>query len=118
MLSVHGNGRRENKNGNSAIKILPGFISRVSVRCGKAHCRCRFGARHTAFYRVTYSRGLRVREYVRRNEVDAVRAACDAHRELQTQLRAGRAKYKESLARTRNLIKLLASESESKGKTI
>jgi hypothetical protein len=108
MLTVYGNGRRQNKNGNSAIKILPGFIARVRVRCGKANCRCAFGARHIAYYRVTSSQGFRVREYVRRNEVEAVRAACEAHRALQAQLRAGRAEYKEMLAEARKLIKLLA----------
>ena len=108
MLSVHANEGRQNKPENPAIKILPGFIARVRVRCGKANCRCAFGARHTAHYRVTYSQGFRVREYVRRNEVDAVRAACEAHRVLQAQLRAGRAEYKELLSQTRKLVKLLA----------
>lgn len=61
-----------------------------------------------AYYRVTYSRGCRIREYVRRNEVEAVRAACEAHRAVQAQLRAGRAEYKELLAETRKLVKLLA----------
>jgi hypothetical protein len=99
---------QKTQNENSAIKILPGFIARVRVRCGKANCRCTSGARHTAFYRVTYSRGVRVREYVRRNEVDGVRTACETHRVLQAQLRAGRARYKELLAQTRRLIKLPA----------
>ena|SRR5690242_10857590 len=90
-----------------AIKILPGFIAQVRVRCGKGNCRCTFGARHIAYYRVTYSQGLRVREYVRRNEVGVVRAACEAHRVLQAQLRAGRSEYKELLAEARRLVKLV-----------
>ena len=99
---------QKTKTENSAIKILPGFVARVRVRCGKANCRCISGARHTAYYRVTYSRGVRIREYVRRKEVDAVRSACDTHRAVQAQLRAGRVRYKELLAQTRQLFKLLA----------
>jgi hypothetical protein len=57
-------------------------------------------------------------KYVRHNQVDQMRTACAAHRELQGKLRAGRAHYTELLAQTRNLIKLLASESESKDKAI
>lgn len=108
MLTVHNVARTKNKSGSSAIKILPGFIARVRVRCGKPNCRCATGARHTAYYRVTYSRGVRIREYVRRNEVDEVRAACETHRALQAQLRGGRARYKDLLAQARSLIKLIA----------
>jgi hypothetical protein len=106
MLSIHANERRQNKIENPAIKILPGFIAQVRVRCGKTNCRCTFGARHTAYYRVTYSQGLRVREYVRRNEVGEVRAACQAHRALQAQLRTGRAEYRRILAHARELVRM------------
>ena len=108
MLSVHANEVSQNKIANPAIKILPGFVARVRVRCGKLNCRCRLGERHLAHYRVTYSRGDRVRKYVRRNDVDETRAACEAHRVLQAQLRAGRSEYKELLAETRKLVKLLS----------
>ena len=97
----------EIKNRNSAIKILPGFVARVRVRCGKSNCRCIRGARHLAHYHVTDLKGLRVRQYVRRNQVDVTRAACEAHRSLQRKLRAGRAEYKEWLAQTRRLVKLV-----------
>jgi hypothetical protein len=44
---------------------------------------------------------------VRRDEVADVREACQTHKDLQAQLRAGRAEYKQSLAQTRKLAKLL-----------
>jgi hypothetical protein len=110
MLSVHGNVQRKNKTANPAIKILPGFVSRVRVRCGKANCRCRFGERHVAYYRVTYSCGLRFRKYVRRNQVEEMREACQAHRELQAQLRAGRAEYRRTLVRAREFLRMLTNE--------
>src|ERR1044071_5019578 len=107
MLSVEANEEKENKIENPAIKILPGFVARVRVRCGRHNCRCSLGARHIAYYHVTYARGHRIRKYVRHNEVDEMRAACEVHRALQAQLRAGRAEYKELLAEARKLIKLL-----------
>jgi hypothetical protein len=100
----------EIKNRNPTIKILPGFVARARVRCGKSNCRCTRGARHVAYYRVTHSHGLRFRQYVRRNQVEEMREACQAHRTLQAQLRAGRAEYKRTLARARELVKMLNNE--------
>ena len=97
-----------------AIKILPGFIARVRVRCGKANCRCSLGTRHIEHYHVTYSGGFRVRKYVRCIQVDQMRAACEAHRTWQAQLRAGRAEYKELLAQLERSLNSWSSESESK----
>lgn len=90
--------------------MLPGFVATVRIRCGKRNCRCTNGERHIAHYLVSYLGGVRFRKYVRRDQVGEVLAACEAHRELQAQLRAGRAEYKELLAQTRNLGKLLSSE--------
>ena len=97
----------KNKSQKPAIKILPGHVATVRIRCGKPSCRCARGDRHIAHYHVTYHRGLRFRKYVRRDQLAEVRAACAGHRELQTQLRAGRARFKELLAQTRKLVKLL-----------
>lgn len=100
----------KNKNQNSAIKTLRGFVATVRVRCGKSNCRCARGDRHTAYYIVSYMSGVRFRKYLRRDQLAEVRAACKAHRDLQAQLRAGRAEYKELLAQTRKLAKLLTGE--------
>ena len=101
----------KNKNQNPTIKtLLPGHVATVRIRCGKSSCRCARGDRHIAHYHVTYNSGARFRRYVRRDEVADMREACQAHRDLQAQLRAGRAEYKELLAQTRNLAKLLSSE--------
>ena len=87
--------------------MLPGHVAAVRIRCGKPNCRCSRGARHLAYYHVTYLCGVRSRKYVRRSQLAEVRAACEAHRTLQVELRAGRAEYKELLAQTRRLVKLL-----------
>jgi len=63
------------------------------------------GDRHIAYYRVRYDSGVRIREYVRRDQLAEVLAACEAHRLLQAQLRAGRAEYKRTLAKMRELIR-------------
>jgi hypothetical protein len=110
MLSVHANEERQNEIENSAIKMLPGFVTTLRIRCGKSNCRCSRGDRHTASYHVTYSCGIRSRKYVRRDRLAEVLAACEAHRDLQAQLRAGRAEYKQLLAQTRNLAKLIGNE--------
>src|SRR5262249_10006079 len=110
MLSVHANEERQNEIENSAIKMLPGFVTALRVRCGKANCRCARGDRHLAHYHVTYCGGVRARRYVRHEDVQAMLAACEAHRDLQAKLRAGRAEYKQLLAQTRNLAKLIGSE--------
>ena len=47
-----------------------------------------------------------MRKYLRRDQLAEVLAACEAHRQLQAQLRAGRVRYKELLARDRELVKL------------
>ena len=95
---------------NSAIKMLPGFVASVRVRCGKSNCCCTRAERHVAHYHVTYFAGVRSRKYVRRHRVRELQDACQAYRDLQAQLRAGRAEYKELLAQTRKLAKLLGGE--------
>jgi hypothetical protein len=95
----------KNKSQNPAIKMLPGFVANVRVRCGKSNCRCARGDRHVAYYHVTYYSGVRSRKYVRRDQLPEALAACEAHRVLQAQLRAGRAEYKQTLAKMRELIR-------------
>lgn len=85
-------------------KLLPGSVERRYVRCGKPSCKCARGKLHGPyFYHVTTDNTLRSRRYVRRSDVATVRAACNAHRELQTELRQGRANYKALLSRVREL---------------
>lgn len=92
---------------NSAIKMLPGFISRVRVRCGKKSCRCSDGERHSAYYHVTYRNGRRFRKYVRRADVTEYCDACSSYKALRAQSRTGRAEYKLMLSLARHLGKNL-----------
>lgn len=92
------------KNQNQTIKMLPGHVARVRVRCGKSNCRCAHGQRHLAHYHVMLEDGKRTRRYIRRADVEMTRAACNAYRQLQAQLRAGRAQYRALMAYARRIL--------------
>ncbi len=99
------------KNQNPVTKIsaiLSGHIQQRRVRCGKANCKCARGSLHTAYYHAWDTDGVRYRQYVRRIDVEAVRAACEAHKALQIELRAGCAEYKRMIARARELFRILS----------
>jgi hypothetical protein len=92
-----------------APKILPGHVAAVMVKCGKANCKCANGKLHGPyFYHRTWADGQRMKRYIKPNDVEATRAACAAHRELQSTLRKGRAKHREMLSRARELFSLLS----------
>ncbi len=98
------------KESNPATKmpdLQPGHIQQRRVRCGKPTCRCARGERHLAYYHVWHDGGRRFQRYVRRSQIDNLRAACQAHRQLQARLRVGRAEYQRTLARARELFRML-----------
>ena len=102
------------KNTNQVTKIAaltalhPGHVQRRRVRCGKPNCKCARGEFHTAYYHAWDADGVRYRRYLKRADVARVTAACEAHRELQTELRQGRAEYKRTLADLRELLRMLS----------
>lgn len=104
MLGADSPRASEIKNQKVTIKMLPGHLARVRVRCGKNNCRCASGARHIAHYHVWQCNGVRFRQYVRRADVKVIRAACEAHRQLQAELRVGRARYRMILALAREVL--------------
>jgi intergrase/recombinase len=98
----------ETINQKQAPKILSGHVAVKRIRCGKSNCRCARGAKHIAYYHVTYAEGGRQRQYIRRGEVEQVRAACEVNRVLQIELRHGRAEYKQTMSRARELFRMLS----------
>jgi hypothetical protein len=84
--------------------LLNGHIQKRRVRCGKSNCKCANGEPHTAYYHVWHTDGRRYQKYVRRSQVETIRHKCEQHRQLQIKLRAGRAEYKQLLARARELF--------------
>ena len=67
---------------------LPGVVCEQWVRCGKPHCRCARGDLHGPYhYRFWREQGRLRRVYVRRAEVDGVRAACELRRQIESDRR-------------------------------
>ena len=85
--------------------LLNGHIQKRRVRCGKQNCKCARGEKHIAYYHVWYSDGQRFQKYVRRSQVEKLRSACQEYRELQIELRFGRAKYKKMIAQLREILR-------------
>ncbi len=99
------------KNQNPVTKITDlqlGHVQRRGVRCGKPNCKCARGEMHTAYYHAWDTDGVRYRKYLKRADVRHVQAACQAHREQQSHLRAGRAEYKRTLADLRELLSMFS----------
>jgi hypothetical protein len=88
--------------------LLNGHIQKRRVRCGKPNCKCVSGELHTAFYHVWHADGRRYQRYVRKSQVNTVRRRCEQYRQLQITLRAGRIKYKQLIARARELFRSLS----------
>jgi hypothetical protein len=62
-------------------ETLPGAVCLQRVCCGKPNCHCARGQKHVAFYRFWWEDGRQRKEYVRRADLRAVRAACRRNRD-------------------------------------
>lgn len=95
-------------------EMLAGYVEARMVKCGKAGCRCERGELHGPyFYHLTWAHGRRFKSYVRRAEVAERRAACEAYRQLQRELLAGRRQWQQTLSRARELFAFLAGAKEA-----
>ena len=75
------------KDGEALPKTLPGAVCRQWVRCGKPNCRCAQGELHGPYwYRFWREGGCLHKKYVRPEDLDAVRAACEARRHQRRQV--------------------------------
>lgn len=70
------------------IEALPGSVHVQRVRCGRSNCRCARGETHEAFYRFWWEDGRLRKAYVRRADLESVRAGCDRWRECERAKRA------------------------------
>lgn len=84
--------------------MLPGYVESRMVRCGKAGCKCSRGELHGPyFYHFTWGGQRHQKRYVRLADVAEVRRACEAYRDLQARIRAGRVAYQNLMRRVREL---------------
>ncbi len=67
---------------------LEGEVCIQYIRCGKSGCRCQSGHLHGPYHYRIWREGAQVRKvYVKASELEAVRAACEAHKSLSRSLR-------------------------------
>jgi hypothetical protein len=68
-------------------KTLPGVVCRQWVRCGRPNCRCARGELHGPYhYHFVRANGRLRKRYVQPDEVERVRAACQARQREQREL--------------------------------
>lgn len=85
-----GRPRARTETGKPLPKTLPGAVCAQWVRCGRPNCRCARGELHGPYwYRFYRSGGRLMKQYVRREDVEAVRAACDRRRREEQGARRG-----------------------------
>jgi hypothetical protein len=70
------------------VAPLEGEVCEQYIRCGKPGCRCQSGQLHGPYHYRIWREGAHVRKvYVKAAELDAVRAACEAHKRLSRSLK-------------------------------
>jgi hypothetical protein len=85
-------------------KILPGVVIRQWVRCGRPNCRCAHGELDGPYHYRFWREGGRLRKaYVRPEELEQVRARCEARRRLRQDVKAGWQNWRQLLAAVRGL---------------
>jgi hypothetical protein len=76
--------------------MLAGGVRERWTTCGKPGCHCTRGIRHGPYYVRRWSEnGQRHEEYIRRDQVDDVRAQCEARRQHEHQVVAARKEFRE-----------------------
>lgn len=80
--------------------LLKGEVTEQFVRCGKSNCRCRQGEMHGPYHYRVWREGEKIRkQYVRPEDVEAVRNACQTYQEARLHLRAHQ-QSREALSRS------------------
>jgi hypothetical protein len=85
-------------------KTLPGAVCAQWVRCGRPNCRCAQGSPHGPYHYRFWREGGRLRkEYVRRSDVERVRAQCQARRQGRQELANWREVWRQLVAQVREV---------------
>jgi hypothetical protein len=87
-------------NGQKVLpKMLRGTVCAQWVRCGRKNCRCARGHRHgPLFYRFWQEGGKVRKQYVRRADLELVRAQCEARRQFRRELVASQQEFRQMKA--------------------
>lgn len=98
-------GRARSESRDPLPKTLPGAVCAQWVKCGKPNCRCARGELHGPYWYRFYRQGDRlVKQYVRRQDVEPVRAACNKRRRDE---KRARRRLQEGMSTWRALSRLL-----------
>jgi hypothetical protein len=85
-------------------KTLSGVVCPQWVKCGRPNCRCSRGELHGPYhYRFWRQRGKLRKAYVRRSDVELVRAQCQARRQARIELAAWREVWHQMVAQVREV---------------
>jgi hypothetical protein len=87
---------------DSLPKPLPGVVRPQWVRCGKPRCRCALGQLHGPYpYRFWREAGRLKQAYVRPDDLDRVRAQCQARQQFRREMRAWWQEWRRIASRIR-----------------
>lgn len=91
-------------------KMLPGSLCKQWVRCGKAGCHCARGELHGPYYYRFWREGGQLRkEYVRRENVEGVKAACAALRRSRWEMQQAVSWLRGQRSWLKNLERIMGS---------
>ena len=96
----------EKKSAGFTRKIAPsrGSLAREMIRCGRANCKCANGSLHGPYYyRVWMARGIRYKAYVKKAEVERIKATIEI-------FRARRRKQQASAAEAKTMLREIREE--------
>jgi hypothetical protein len=83
---------------------LPGVVLQQWVKCGRPTCRCTQGELHGPYFCRFWREAGRLRKaYVRLEDLEQVRARCEARRQARRDLNAGWEQWRDLLANIREL---------------
>ena len=78
------------------LKTLSGAVCTQWIRCDRPGCRCARGELHGRYYACFWRENGRLRkQYVKRRDVEQVRAQCQARRQARQELATWRQVWRE-----------------------
>ncbi len=104
MLNHQADASVRKKSDQNLPKKLPSAVCAQFVRCGKPTCCCAKGNLHGPYFYCFWKENGRLRKaYIRKADVEAVRAVCEAKRKQRQYERAAISEWRELLAEIREV---------------
>ena len=85
-------------------KTLPGAVCAQWVRCGRPNCKCARGELHGPYYYRFWREGGRLhKKYIKREDLDAVKKACERRRHERRELARAMQEYRRIVTMIRRV---------------